>query len=95
MKKGLLHQAIIATIVFSYAFDNTLRWMKSPELVARKLLCKYSSQDTEEFLSKIIKNENVQLDYWPLIDVSGMYNVPIKPDKIFDNLSEPDIINDR
>lgn len=23
------------------------------------------------------------------------YNVPIKPDKIFDNLSEPDIINDR
>lgn len=24
-----------------------------------------------------------------------LYNVPIKPDKIFDNLSEPDIINDR
>jgi len=23
------------------------------------------------------------------------YNVPVKPDKIFDNLSEPDIINDR
>lgn len=47
--------------------------MKNPKFVARKLLCKYNCQDIEELLSKIIRNENIQLDYWPLIDVSGMF----------------------